>query len=165
MMSGSAGRGRGWGGGDTGLPEEVAWRKRDEAGRGRLLMGGRWSHWPLSVRRGRVLGILVYCTLRGRGRAPGLRAVCAGPVCVPWFRWAANMAASTWMRAVLLFLCASDLLLFPPPGACAADTPGEATPPPRKKKKDIRDYNDADMARLLEQWEVRAALTHGQVSI
>lgn len=24
-----------------------------------------------------------------------------------------------------------------------------------KKKKDIRDYNDADMARLLEQWEVR----------
>lgn len=23
-----------------------------------------------------------------------------------------------------------------------------------KKKKDIRDYNDADMARLLEQWEV-----------
>ena len=23
------------------------------------------------------------------------------------------------------------------------------------KKKDIRDYNDADMARLLEQWEVR----------
>lgn len=69
------------------------------------------------------------------------------------------MAASTWIRAVLLFLCASDLLLLPPPGACAADTPGEATPPPRKKKKDIRDYNDADMARLLEQWEVRAALT------
>lgn len=25
----------------------------------------------------------------------------------------------------------------------------------QKKKKDIRDYNDADMARLLEQWEVR----------
>ncbi len=23
-----------------------------------------------------------------------------------------------------------------------------------KKKKDIRDYNDADMARLLEEWEV-----------
>lgn len=23
-----------------------------------------------------------------------------------------------------------------------------------RKKKDIRDYNDADMARLLEQWEV-----------
>lgn len=73
------------------------------------------------------------------------------------------MAASTWMRAVLLFLCASDLLLLPPLGACAADTPGEATPPPRKKKKDIRDYNDADMARLLEQWEVRAALIHGHV--
>lgn len=26
-----------------------------------------------------------------------------------------------------------------------------------RKKKDIRDYNDADMARLLEQWEVGAA--------
>lgn len=24
----------------------------------------------------------------------------------------------------------------------------------KAKKKDIRDYNDADMARLLEQWEV-----------
>lgn len=75
------------------------------------------------------------------------------------------MAASRWLRAALLFLCASDLLLLPSPGACAAETPGEATPPPRKKKKDIRDYNDADMARLLEQWEVRAALTPGPVSI
>lgn len=60
------------------------------------------------------------------------------------------------MRAALLLLCASDLLLLPPPGVCAtessAETPGKATPPPRKKK-DIRDYNDADMARLLEQWE------------
>lgn len=27
-----------------------------------------------------------------------------------------------------------------------------------KKKKDIRDYNDADMARLLEEWEVCVAL-------
>ncbi|XP_055479301.1 LRP chaperone MESD [Psammomys obesus] len=63
------------------------------------------------------------------------------------------MAASSWLRAVLLFLCASDLLLLPPPGASAASSPGEATPPLPKKKKDIRDYNDADMARLLEQWE------------
>lgn len=62
------------------------------------------------------------------------------------------ISTSMWLRAVLLFLCASDLLLLPPPNAYAADTPGEATPPPRKKK-DIRDYNDADMARLLEQWE------------
>lgn len=74
------------------------------------------------------------------------------------------MAASSWARAALLLLCASDLLLLlllPPCGASAADsaagTPGDATPPPRKKKKDIRDYNDADMARLLEQWEVRGA--------
>lgn len=66
------------------------------------------------------------------------------------------MAASRWLRAVLLLLCASDLLLPSPPEAYAADTPGEATPPLRKKK-DIRDYNDADMARLLEQWEVCVA--------
>ncbi|XP_039112788.1 LRP chaperone MESD [Hyaena hyaena] len=68
------------------------------------------------------------------------------------------MAASGWARAALVLLCASELLLPPlPPRACAAEgaagTPGEASPPPRKKKKDIRDYNDADMARLLEQWE------------
>ncbi|KAI5764922.1 MESD protein [Gulo gulo luscus] len=67
------------------------------------------------------------------------------------------MAASGWARAALVLLCASDLLLPPlPPRASAAEgaarTPGEASPPPRKKK-DIRDYNDADMARLLEQWE------------
>lgn len=72
------------------------------------------------------------------------------------------MAACGWVRAALVLLCASDLLLLPPPRACAAEspagTPGEAPPPPRKKKKDIRDYNDADMARLLEQWEVRAPL-------
>ncbi|XP_004403626.1 PREDICTED: LDLR chaperone MESD [Odobenus rosmarus divergens] len=68
------------------------------------------------------------------------------------------MAASGWARAALVLLCACDLLLPPlPPRAFAAEgaagTPGEASPPPRKKKKDIRDYNDADMARLLEQWE------------
>ncbi|XP_007519413.1 LRP chaperone MESD [Erinaceus europaeus] len=64
------------------------------------------------------------------------------------------MAASGWVLALLLVLCAADLLLGP--RACAAEgparAPGEAPPPPRKKK-DIRDYNDADMARLLEQWE------------
>ncbi|KAG5198102.1 hypothetical protein JEQ12_007792 [Ovis aries] len=75
------------------------------------------------------------------------------------------MAASGWARAAVVFLCACDLmlLLLLPPRAFAAEgpaeTPGEATPPPRKKKKDIRDYNDADMARLLEQWEVRSART------
>uniref|UniRef100_A0A8B9YI99 LRP chaperone MESD n=1 Tax=Bos mutus grunniens TaxID=30521 RepID=A0A8B9YI99_BOSMU len=74
-------------------------------------------------------------------------------------RCAAKMAASGWARAAVIFLCACDLLLLLllPPRAFAtegpAETPGEATPPPRKKKKDIRDYNDADMARLLEQWE------------
>uniref|UniRef100_A0A5F9D005 LRP chaperone MESD n=1 Tax=Oryctolagus cuniculus TaxID=9986 RepID=A0A5F9D005_RABIT len=71
------------------------------------------------------------------------------------------MAASSWARKAVVLLCASDLLLLllllPPPRASAAEgpagTPGEASAPPRKKKKDIRDYNDADMARLLEQWE------------
>lgn len=33
-----------------------------------------------------------------------------------------------------------------------------------KKKKDIRDYNDADMARLLEQWEV-IRFEHFSISI
>uniref|UniRef100_A0A8C0HSV0 LRP chaperone MESD n=1 Tax=Balaenoptera musculus TaxID=9771 RepID=A0A8C0HSV0_BALMU len=69
------------------------------------------------------------------------------------------MAASGWARAAVVLLCASELLLLLllPLRAFAAEgpaeTPGEATPPLRKKKKDIRDYNDADMARLLEQWE------------
>lgn len=42
-----------------------------------------------------------------------------------------------------LVLCAVFLTVL------AADTKQKPT-----KKKDIRDYNDADMARLLEQWEV-----------
>ncbi|ELW70703.1 LRP chaperone MESD [Tupaia chinensis] len=67
--------------------------------------------------------------------------------------------AASWVRVAVVLLCASDLLqlLLLPPGADAAEgsagMPSEATPPPQKKKKDIRDYNDADMARLLEQWE------------
>lgn len=71
------------------------------------------------------------------------------------------MAASGWARSAAVLLCASSLLvLLPPPRAYASEgparTPGEAAAPARKKK-DIRDYNDADMARLLEQWEVRGA--------
>lgn len=34
-----------------------------------------------------------------------------------------------------------------------------------KKKKDIRDYNDADMARLLEQWEVRSRVVLSQSAV
>lgn len=72
------------------------------------------------------------------------------------------MAASSWLRAAVILLCAFDMLLVLPPGTGAAEDPsgkpGEAAPPPpKKKKKDIRDYNDADMARLLEQWEVCGA--------
>ncbi|KAM7423488.1 hypothetical protein PAMA_000034 [Pampus argenteus] len=48
------------------------------------------------------------------------------------FRW----------RCVVLMLCMYLL--------CILATDSKAKP---KKKKDIRDYNDADMARLLEQWE------------
>lgn len=44
--------------------------------------------------------------------------------------------------ALLLFVC---LLI------CISATESKDK---HKKKKDIRDYNDADMARLLEQWEV-----------
>lgn len=114
------------------------------------------------VGQGRVLALVLlraseeldWKTGVGWGRGSGAEtphAVCAGSVCSP-LHWAANMAASSWLRAVLLFLCASDLLLLSPPEAYATDTPGETITPPRKKK-DIRDYNDADMARLLEQWE------------
>lgn len=46
-------------------------------------------------------------------------------------------------RSAALFLCLC-LLTF-------SFAEGEEKKP--KKKKDIRDYNDADMARLLEQWE------------
>nr|XP_008013849.1 LRP chaperone MESD [Chlorocebus sabaeus] len=81
------------------------------------------------------------------------------------------MAASSWARKAVVLLWASDLLLLllllPPPGSCAAEgsprTPDESTPPPRKKKKDIRDYNDADMARLLEQWEKDDEIEEGDL--
>ncbi|XP_068168478.1 LRP chaperone MESD [Antennarius striatus] len=51
------------------------------------------------------------------------------------------MAAGSGGSALLLLSAA--LLLVP--AAAGVDKPA--------KKKDIRDYNDADMARLLEQWE------------
>ncbi|KAE8297656.1 LRP chaperone MESD [Larimichthys crocea] len=47
-----------------------------------------------------------------------------------------------WRCAVLLLLCGSLL--------CVSAADSKEKP---RKKKDIRDYNDADMARLLEQWE------------
>ncbi|KPP59666.1 LDLR chaperone MESD-like [Scleropages formosus] len=47
-------------------------------------------------------------------------------------------------RCVGFLLCVTLIYVF------AADEGKNAKP---KKKKDIRDYNDADMARLLEQWE------------
>lgn len=62
-----------------------------------------------------------------------------------------NMASDfRWRCAVLLL---STLLL------CILAAESKDKP---KKKKDIRDYNDADMARLLEQWEVRSRV--GSVS-
>ncbi|KAL4660755.1 LDLR chaperone MESD-like [Arapaima gigas] len=52
--------------------------------------------------------------------------------------------ASTLWSFVYLFLCVTFLCVL------ATDEGKNAK---LKKKKDIRDYNDADMARLLEQWE------------
>ncbi|KAM4593432.1 LRP chaperone MESD [Odontesthes bonariensis] len=52
------------------------------------------------------------------------------------------MASDLKWRCLVLVLCSCLLC------AEAADSKDKA-----KKKKDIRDYNDADMARLLEQWE------------
>ncbi|XP_053173369.1 LRP chaperone MESD [Scomber japonicus] len=52
------------------------------------------------------------------------------------------MASVFRWRCVLLLLCVYLLSVLA--------TDSKAKP---KKKKDIRDYNDADMARLLEQWE------------
>lgn len=53
-----------------------------------------------------------------------------------------KMASPVSCRAVAVFLF---LILFISVH-CTDNKP--------KKKKDIRDYNDADMARLLEEWEV-----------
>lgn len=54
---------------------------------------------------------------------------------IPFWKMSARLA-------FLLLLCVSAVLLL----AVASETQ-------RRKKKDIRDYNDADMARLLEEWE------------
>ncbi|XP_026565515.1 LRP chaperone MESD [Pseudonaja textilis] len=54
------------------------------------------------------------------------------------------MASAYWWLGLLVVLCAC---------LAAAEEPKKSSNKPGKKKKDIRDYNDADMARLLEQWE------------
>ncbi|XP_074151352.1 LRP chaperone MESD [Sminthopsis crassicaudata] len=61
------------------------------------------------------------------------------------------MAASRWLLLLVAFLCAFDPLRSVI--EAGEDEKATAKPPPPRKKKDIRDYNDADMARLLEQWE------------
>ncbi|XP_045564704.1 LRP chaperone MESD [Salmo salar] len=53
------------------------------------------------------------------------------------------MAADFRWGCVVLLLCTYLI--------CILATDGQNNKP--KKKKDIRDYNDADMARLLEEWE------------
>ncbi|XP_054859090.1 LRP chaperone MESD [Eublepharis macularius] len=55
--------------------------------------------------------------------------------------------ARRWWLWVGLLLCGLAVALG------AEEQKGSAAAPKAKKKKDIRDYNDADMARLLEQWE------------
>lgn len=59
-------------------------------------------------------------------------------------------AAAGWVvLGLALWLCAA-----------AGEPEGKRRAGPAKKK-DIRDYNDADMARLLEQWEVRGGVAEG----
>ena len=63
------------------------------------------------------------------------------------------MSPSTFV----IWLCASTLLilLFSPCINCAKEKPDDKEPSEEKwKKKDIRDYTEADLERLLEQWEV-----------
>uniref|UniRef100_A0A8D0BGP8 LRP chaperone MESD n=1 Tax=Salvator merianae TaxID=96440 RepID=A0A8D0BGP8_SALMN len=56
------------------------------------------------------------------------------------------VARRSWLGlAVVLFTLAAVV--------AAEEAKGGPAKEPKKKKKDIRDYNDADMARLLEQWE------------
>ncbi|XP_056666567.1 LRP chaperone MESD-like [Monodelphis domestica] len=61
------------------------------------------------------------------------------------------MVAFRWQCLALALFFTSDLLF------CLVsedeDMKAMAQPHPPRKKKDIHDYNDADMARLLEQWE------------
>ncbi|XP_066503752.1 LRP chaperone MESD [Hoplias malabaricus] len=63
------------------------------------------------------------------------------------------MAAPVCWRAAVVFLCFLSVFL--------ALT--EGTDPKPKKKKDIRDYNDADMARLLEEWEKDDEIEEGDM--
>ncbi|XP_076743297.1 LRP chaperone MESD [Maylandia zebra] len=62
------------------------------------------------------------------------------------------MASGFLWRCAVLVLCTHML--------CAVETETKAK---AKKKKDIRDYNDADMARLLEQWEANDDIEEGDL--
>ncbi|XP_030581032.1 LRP chaperone MESD [Archocentrus centrarchus] len=58
------------------------------------------------------------------------------------------------------FLCRCAVLLLCTYMVYAVQTETKEKP---KKKKDIRDYNDADMARLLEQWETDDDIEEGDL--
>lgn len=77
------------------------------------------------------------------GRAGGVAHAQAPPAAGRHKMAAGARGARLGLGLLLVVLC----------GACGAAGPGSRP----AKKKDVRDYNDADMARLLEQWEVRAA--------
>lgn len=82
-----------------------------------------------------------------RARNPGLKANVALFLLFRLSKMAAASACWKWLGLVLVLgLLAAALGAEEPQGSPG----GKAT----QKKKDIRDYNDADMARLLEQWEV-----------
>ena len=62
------------------------------------------------------------------------------------------MASDFRWKCLALLLCTQLLVVI-----------GSDGPNKPKKKKDIRDYNDADMARLLEEWEVMDGNSFGLV--
>lgn len=55
------------------------------------------------------------------------------------------------MKTHLVFLAVSLLILI----NFASSKKASKDNKPEWAKKDIRDYNDADLERLLDQWEVR----------
>ena len=49
------------------------------------------------------------------------------------------------------------ILLFSPYATCSKEDTDEDKPPEddKWKKKDVRDYSEADLEKLFDQWEVR----------
>ena len=65
--------------------------------------------------------------------------------------------ASAKKLGVGLCLIMSLILLFSPYTTCSKKDTDEDKPPEddKWKKKDVRDYSEADLEKLFDQWEVR----------